>query len=201
MTDQNSAALDQNSTTEMHYRPEEVQRIFSIKSAQYYERLKFLGDKANKDKEGKAYLDKSQFERMKRLDQHIRETGEMDGFIDSEGGELAPVNSASLAEVEGGDLAKPIPAVEEPTNAVRGASIENDLGKQIYREAAELRASELVMRPAIVREVANRMTKDDLPDDLKAQVERTEEAIRPNFHPSAIADKLLTQLRQNRQAA
>ncbi|MBW4444123.1 MAG: hypothetical protein KME10_23440 [Plectolyngbya sp. WJT66-NPBG17] len=201
MTDRNSTASDRNSATEMQYRPDEVQREFDIKSTQYYERIKFLSIKAHKDEKGKAYLDKSQFNRMKRLDQHIRETGEMDGFVDSEGGELAPVNSASLAEVEGGDLAEPIPAVEEPTNAVRGASIENDLGKQIYREAAELRASELLMRPAIVREVANCMTKDDLPDDLKAQVERTEEAIRPNFHPSAIADKLIEQLRRSRQLA
>lgn len=194
MTDQNSAAVDQNSATEMHYRPDEVQREFDIKSAQYYERLKFLSIKAHKDGQGKAYLDKSQFDRMKQLDQHIRETGEMDGFIDSEGGELAPLESANLAAVEGGDLAEPIPAVEEPT-------IENDLGKQIYREAAELRTSELLMRPAIVREVANRMTKDDLPDDLKAKVERTEEAIRPNFHPGTIADRIIEQLRRNRQIA
>ncbi len=194
MTDQNSAAADQNSTTEMQYRPDEVQREFDIKSAQYYERLKFLGIKAHKDEKGKAYLDQSQFDRMKRLDQHIRETGEMDGFIDSEGGELAPVDSANLAAVEGSDLAEPIPAVEEPT-------IENGLGKQIFRAAAELKASELAMIPQVVREVANRMTKDDLPEDLKAQVERTEEATRPNFHPSAIADKLLDQMRQSRQVA
>ncbi|MBN8561089.1 MAG: hypothetical protein J0L70_11230 [Leptolyngbya sp. UWPOB_LEPTO1] len=194
MTDQNSAAVDQNSTTEMQYRPDEVQREFDIKSAQYYERLKFLGIKAHKDEKGKAYLDQSQFDRMKRLDQHIRETGEMDGFIDSEGGELAPVNSANLAAVEGSDLAEPIAAVEEPT-------IENGLGKQIFRAAAELKASELAMIPQVVREVANRMTKDDLPEDLKAKVERTEEATRPNFHPSAIADKLLDQMRQSRQVA
>lgn len=194
MTDQNSAALDQNSAIEMQYRPDEVQRILDIKSAQYYERLKFLGIKANKDEKGKAYLDQSQFDRMKRLDQHIRETGEMDGFIDSEGGELAPVNPTNLAAVEGSDLAEPIPVVEEPT-------IENGLGKQIFRAAAELKASELAMIPQVVREVANRMTKDDLPEDLKAQVERTEEATRPNFHPSAIADKLMEQLRQSRQTA
>ncbi|MCY6494108.1 hypothetical protein [Leptolyngbya sp. GGD] len=194
MTDQNSATANQNSTTEMQYRPDEVQREFDIKSAQYYERLKFLGIKAHKDEKGKAYLDQSQFDRMKRLDHHIRETGEMDGFIDSEGGELAPVNSANLAAVEGSDLAEPIPAVEEPT-------IENGLGKQIFRAAAELKASELAMIPQVVREVANRMTKDDLPEDLKAQVERTEEATRPNFHPSAIADKLMEQLRQSRQVA
>ncbi|MCY6492309.1 hypothetical protein [Leptolyngbya sp. GGD] len=69
--------------------------------------------------------------------------------------------------------------------------IEKDLGEQIYREAAGLKTSELLMRPAIVRGVANRITKDDLPEDLKAQVEGTEEAIRPFFHPSLIADKLL----------
>lgn len=149
MTDQNSAAVDQNSTTEMQYRPDEVQREFDIKSAQYYERLKFLGIKAHKDEKGKAYLDQSQFDRMKRLDQHIRETGEMDGSIDSEGGELAPVNPTNLAAVEGSDLAEPIPAVEEPT-------IENGLGKQIFRAAAELKASELAMIPQVVREVANR---------------------------------------------
>lgn len=194
MTNQNFAAVDQNSTTEMQYRPDEVQREFDIKSAQYYERLKFLQMKANKDSQGKAYLDQSQFDRMKRLDRHIRETGEMDGFIDSEAGELAPIESANLAAVEGGDLAEPIPTLEEPT-------IENDLGKQIFRAAAELKASELSMMPQVIREVANRLTKDDLPDDLKAKVERTEEATRPNFHPSAIADKLLSQIRQSRQVA
>ncbi|MBD1847661.1 hypothetical protein H6F89_30540 [Cyanobacteria bacterium FACHB-63] len=194
MTDRNSAASDRNSATEMHYRPDEVQREFDIKSTQYYARIKFLSIKAHKDNEGKAYLDQSQFDRMKRLDQHIRETGEMDGFVDSEGGELAPIESANLAAVEGGDLAESIPTLEEPT-------IENDLGKQIFREAAELKTSELLMRPVIVREVANRLTKDDLPDDLRQQVERSEEAIRPNFHPSAIADKLLSQIRQSRQVA
>ncbi|MBD1855512.1 MULTISPECIES: hypothetical protein [Leptolyngbya] len=194
MTDQNSAAVDQNSATEMQYRPDEVQREFDIKSAQYYERLKFLGIKAHKDGQGKAYLDQSQFDRMKRLDQHIRETGEMDGFIDSEGGELAPLDSTNLAAVEGSDLTEPIPVVEEPT-------IENGLGKRIYREAAELKAEELTMIPKVVRTVADCMTLEDLPEDLKQKVKRAEEAIRPNFHPSVIADKLLDQMRQSRQAA
>ncbi|MBD1845836.1 hypothetical protein H6F89_20990 [Cyanobacteria bacterium FACHB-63] len=64
-----------------------------------------------------------------------------------------------------------------------------------------MKASELSMMPQVIREVANRLTKDDLPDDLKAKVERTEEATRPNFHPSAIADKLLSQIPQSRQVA
>jgi hypothetical protein len=190
MTDQNSAAPDQNSTVEMQYRPEEVQQEFSIKSAQYYERLKFLGMKAHKDKEGKAYLDNSQFQKMKRLDHHIRETGGMDGFIDSEMGELAVSSHTNLVEVDDRRLATPISQPEQPT-------IENDLGKQIFRAAAELKASELAMMPQVIREVANRMTKDDLPEDLKQKIEQTEEATRPNFHPGAIADNLIQQFRQS----
>jgi hypothetical protein len=73
------------------------------------------------------------------------------------------------------------------------------LGRQIFRAAAELKASELAMMPAIVREVANRMTKEDLPEDLKQQVSQTEEATRPNFHPGAIADNLMQQFRQSRE--
>ena len=192
MSDRNSAQTDRNSATEMHYRPEEVQREFDIKTTQYYERIKFLGIKAHKDGQGKAYLDKAQFDRMKRLDQHIQETGEMDGFIDSEGSELAVSNPANLAEANQGDLAESVPAPEEPT-------IDNGLGKQIYRAAAELKASELSMIPQVVREVANRMTKEDLPEDLKVKVERSEEATRPNFHPGAISDKLIEQLRQGRE--
>lgn len=192
MTDRNSATPDRNSATEMHYRPEEVQRELDIKSTQYYERIKFLGIKAKKDSQGKAYLDSEQFARMQRLDQHIQKTGTMDGFVDSEGGELAIANQINLVEVESGNLESPASRAEEPT-------IENDLGKQIFRAAAELKASELAMMPQIVREVANRMTKDDLPDDLKQRVEQSEEAARPNFHPSAIADKLIEQFRQSRR--
>lgn len=176
---------DQNSTTEMQYRPEEVQSLLSIKSAAYYERTKFLKIKANKDEEGKAYLTSEQFEQLKQLGEHIQKTGKMEGFTNQNSSELAVSNSASIETTTA-------PNVEEPT-------IENDLGKQIFRKAAELKASELAMMPAIVREVANRMTKDDLPEDLKVKVEQTEEATRPNFQPGAIADRLIDQFRQNRE--
>ena len=62
------------------YRPSEIQEIFGIKQCTYYDRLKFLGMEANRDENGKPYLDKSQVDLLEKLDHYIHENGKMDGF-------------------------------------------------------------------------------------------------------------------------
>lgn len=175
----------QNSGIERQIRPDEAMELLGIKKDAYHDRRKFLGIEHHRDNEGKVWLLPEDFDRMQALDQYIAEHGKMDGFLNRNGSELATVDQSDLTESTS-------PVAEEP-------SIENDLGRQIFRAAAELKATELTMMPAIVREVANRLTKEDLPEDLKAKVEQTEEATRPNFHPGAIADTLISQIRTQRQ--
>lgn len=176
---------NQNSGIERQIRPDEAMELLGIKKDAYHDRRKFLGIEHQRDSEGKVWLLPEDFDRMQALGEYIVEHGKMDGFLNRNVSELATINQTGLAESTS-------PKVEEP-------SIDNDLGRQIFRAAAELKASELAMMPALVREVANRMTKEDLPDDLKQEVERTEEANRPNFHPGAIAERLIDQFRQSRE--
>ncbi|MBW4542582.1 MAG: hypothetical protein KME43_26145 [Myxacorys chilensis ATA2-1-KO14] len=60
----------------------------------------------------------------------------MEGFANSNSGELTVANPSNLTE--------------STASRAEEATIENDLGKQIFRAAAELKVSELAMMPAIV---------------------------------------------------
>ncbi len=182
MTDQNSTAPDQNSATEMQYRPEEVQREFNIKSAAYYERIKFLGIKAHKDKGGKVYLTDLQFQTMKRLNSHIQETGAMDGFVDSESGDLTIVKESNLFTAPQQEAPQEIPLEDE------------DELQRLFRAAAELKGQRLVMPAMVVSELADRLSYDDLPDDVKQKVDRARETTSPK-HPSQLATDLLNRYR------
>lgn len=73
------------------------------KDAYYYEDLKFLGIKANRDSEGKSYLDESQFELLKKLRLHVDATGKRDGFV-VETGHLVTTNEDAIAVVLACDL-------------------------------------------------------------------------------------------------
>ncbi len=73
MTNRNSAKQD-------HFTPDEIIQKYSIKKTTYYERLKFLGIKARKDKGGKAYLDSEQVELLDKLEEYVKATGKMEGF-------------------------------------------------------------------------------------------------------------------------
>ena len=182
MTDQNSTATDQNPATEMQYRPEEVQREFNIKSAAYYERIKFLGIKAHKDKGGKVYLTDLQFQTMKRLDSHIQETGAMDGFVDSESGELAIAEESNLFTSTEQEAPQEIPLEDE------------DELQRLFRAAAELKGQRLVTPAMVISALADKMTYDDLPDDVKQKVDAVKESTSPK-HPSQLATDLLNRYR------
>ncbi len=71
--------------------------------------------------------------------------------------------------------------------------------EELIRAAAELRAQQLVMEPLVVRELASRMSYDDLPEDVRAKVDMVRESASPKFHPQAIADSILDQWRNRNQ--
>jgi len=164
--------------------PEEACEALGIKKTPYYERLKFLGIKANKDDEG-TYLNAEQMKLMEDLDKHIQQTGKMEGF--QGGGQLALSESSGLAlEIpEQPD----IPGTEED---------DRDGLEELIREAAELKVQQAAMPELVKLHLAAGMTEDDLPADLKAKLQAVREAANPKQNAAAIASNLLTRYRATR---
>ncbi len=193
MTDWNSTDEQTVSTVEMHYKPEEVMQHFDIKKGAYYNRINCLGIKAHKDGQGNAYLSKEQFDQMTQLDQHIQKHGTMDGFADSESGELAIANNGDLIEAGNGTVAAPSSTESEET-------IEEDRLAELIRAAAELKGQELVMSDLVIRAIADKMSYEDLPEEVRAKVDAARETTRPK-HPSQLAEQLLQRYRSREQVA
>jgi hypothetical protein len=68
----------------------------------------------------------------------------------------------------------------------------------LMRGAAQLKARELATPSLLIRELANRMSEDDLPDDLKEKVAIAREVANPKWTPAEIAQQLLAQHRSQR---
>ena len=73
---------------------------------------------------------------------------------------------------------------------------ENGL-EQLIREAAELKVQQAAMPDLVRLHLANGMTEDDLPDDLKAKLQAVREAANPKQSAASIAQQLLERHRQN----
>lgn len=68
----------------------------------------------------------------------------------------------------------------------------------LMRSAAELKAREVAMPDLIKRAIADQITEEDLPFDLKEKVKKAREAANPKFTPTEVANKLLSQWRANK---
>jgi hypothetical protein len=175
----------QNSVVEQQIRPDDLMSELGIKKDAYYAYLKYLNLKAEKDSNGNAYLTEEQANLVRALRSHVQETGKMEGFVNSNG-ELAIAEESSLLD------------------ATQTASDQVDIDDQLddlIRAAAELKGQQLVMPQLVVRELAARMTYDDLPTDIKAKVESVRESASPKFQPIHLAEKLLGQWRDRNTTA
>ncbi|WP_216087191.1 hypothetical protein [Stanieria cyanosphaera] len=183
MTDQNRLTLDPT-------RPETLMEKYGIKRDAYYDRLKFLGIKHQKDSEHRCYLTDEQVNLMDELDLYIKENGKMEGFANnnSENNSGAMVKSEDTAIEQSSENIYVEP--ENPTDNL-------DVG-QLIRKAAQLKARELATPDLVVRELANRMEEDDLPEDLKEKVSAVREAVNPKWTPGQLADTILAQYRSSR---
>jgi hypothetical protein len=190
MTDQNSGNVQEVSGEQQPLTPENVMQLLSIKSSAYYERLKFLGIKVGKGNDDKKCLTHEQFEMMEKLGAYIDTHKTMDGFIlgaaAEEGGDLAIAGDAGLVGEE-----PPMQQTEE---------VQPGIDEQLIRMAAQLKAQQLAMTPEIIRAIANQMTEEDLPEDLRAMVQGSREAIAPKMQPSMVASQMLSQWRDQRKA-
>lgn len=123
MTEQNSVVVPQ-------IRPKQTMEQLGIKKDDYYEDLKFLSIKADRDSEGKSYLDESQFELLKKLRLNVDATGKRDGFV-VETGHLAMADKDAIANQP------PSPESQDPV----GGLDEN----MLYREASKVARSVLIL--------------------------------------------------------
>lgn len=168
--------------------PEEACETLGIKKSPYYERLRFLGIKANKDDEG-TYLTEDQMKLMWDLHEHIKQTGKMEGF--SGGGQLALVENSAAAS-----------ALEIPLEPETFADGDDGELEQIIWEAAELKKQQLAKAALIRLHLAHQMTEDDLPDEMKEELAAVREAANPaspKHNAAAIANQLLERYRSGKK--
>ncbi len=177
----------QTSTENQPIRPEDLMGEFNIKKSKYYSVLKKLGIKASKDSKGRTYLKYEQANRMRDYLSVNEEVVNNQEYTNSALVKAAHSNLASSTKENQENI------YVEPENPIE----QFDLNK-LMREAAELKARELAMPHLVKKAVAERMSEEDLPDDLKEKVAAVREAANPKHTPASVADSLLEQWRSSR---
>ncbi len=178
--------MTQNSVPTDIVRPEDLMQELGIKKDAYYADLNYLGIKPNKDEEGRSYLTQSEVEKIKKLRSYVERNNKRTGFEDN--ASIVKSNNGELKTQQDNDEIYVEP--EEPT-----ANIDVN---NLMRSAAELKAREVAMPDIIKRAIADQMTEDDLPEDLKEKVNLVREAANPKFKPTDVASQLLNQWRANK---
>jgi hypothetical protein len=177
--------MNQNSAPPELIRPENLINELGIKKDTYYADLNYLGIKAEKDSEGKAYLTFEQAEEVRSLRRHVENTGKREGFINNA---IVKVDdSTAIASTNNNHEENIYVKPSEPT-----AQFDLD---RLMRDAAELKAREIAMPALVKRAIADKMTEEDLPEDLQEKVNLAREAADPKFTPVSVADVLLNQWR------
>ena len=182
-------------------RPEDIQGMFGIKKVAYYARLKFLGMEANKDENGKPYLDESQVALLEELDKYIKKEGKMEGFSASsivKAGDSSLESSQSEISLNG---SSPGEEIHVNGSQVQGSSQQEQLAG-LFRNAQQLRAETEVAKYIL----ASQMTDEDLPPDLRNKVEAAKATVVPKSHaPNSWTQEMLANaqqyLNQQRQGA
>ena len=188
MTNQNSSPDQLDNIV----RPDDLMAELNLKSSTYYDDLKHLDIKAEKDENGKAYLTNDQAERVRALRSHVSKNGKRTGFeyaplAVSDNNELAINENNNIEKVE--DVEDIYVEEQEPT-----ANLESN----IIREAEELAARGMAMNDLIKIQLASQMSFDDLSPDLQDKINIAKEVANPKFAPATIAQQLLTQHRQQK---
>ena len=178
---------EQNSSANNIVRPDELMAELDLKKSTYYDDLNYLGIKADKDENQRAYLTNEQADRVRALRFHVSKNGKRDGFV--YGGLTVSNNNELATNPKPDDI---YVEHEEPT-----ASVDSDL----VREAKELAARGMAMNDLLKIQLASKMTFDDLDADLKEKVSIAREVANPKWTPASLADKILAQHRQQKAQA
>ncbi|MGB5711202.1 MAG: hypothetical protein WBM44_09875, partial [Waterburya sp.] len=180
--------IDQNSAPDNVVRPDDLMAELELKKTAYYDDLKYLGITASKDENKKAYLTFEQAEQVRSLRSYVIENGKRDGF------ECAALTVSTNNEI----ATNP----EETNIYVEAEEPESNLDINVLlQSAANLKARELATPDLLIRGLANQMTEEDLPPDLKEKLAAVREAVNPKWTPADLASKILAQHRQQKAQA
>lgn len=176
-----------NTDATLHYTASLLER-WQISRPTLYDRLRYLDLQLMKGSSNKGYLTDEQVKVMDELDFHIKKTGKMEGF---ESSYLVKADNNNLVESSQEVTETPTEDIYvEPEQPTEQFDV-NDL----IRDAASLKAREVAMPDLVKRAIADQMTEDDLPEDLKEKVKLAREAANPKFTPTEVASQLLNQWR------
>ena len=192
----------QNSAPTNSIRPEALQNQLSIGKDTYYDDLKHLGIKAQKDSDGKAYLTFEQAEQVRALRSYVSKYGTRKGFvyekIENESS-IVQVENNSLEATEKSVETEITPTTEEDIYISETHPTDNINLDNLIRTAQELAARNIAIPSLIATELASNMEFDDLPPDLQEKVRIAQDAANPKKHqPKLIALDLLKQLRSQK---
>ena len=192
----------QNSAPNNLIRPDELQNQLSIGKDTYYDDLKHLRIKAQKDSDGKAYLTFEQAEQVRALRSYVSKYGTRKGFVYEK-----IENESSIVQVENNSLEATEKSVETEITPTTEEDIyisethpTDDINlDELVRSAKEIKARNLSMRNLLAVELAKNMSYEDLDPDLQEKVRIAQDAANPKKHqPKLIALDLLKQLRSQR---
>lgn len=153
---------------------------WSIKTAQFYERMKRLEIKPIKEGK-KAYLTADQIQLMDALDEHLKQGGKMEDF-----GALSVSKSAEVESTQ---------EVEE----VHSTAVHDDFAALI-KSAQEHAAGSLIAKYTLSAQFQNQ--PELLADDLRSHVEAAKRAAAPKSQsPDEIASGIIAQFRKRHGVA
>ncbi len=181
--------VNRNFAVEQQFRPEELMRELDIKRQAYYDYLKHLGIKAEKDSNNRAYLTQAQAKSVRLLRRHVVAGGRIEDFDIHEALESSLVVAESA---ERDDMAEPL----EELNLMAGLDME-----ALYLEASEIAGQRLTAEQQLVMAIASQMGYEDLHPVTKAKVDQVRRAKAPTFDAQKVAADLLSQFRRKMQTA
>ena len=195
----------QNSAPNNLIRPDELQNQLSIGKDTYYDDLKHLGIKAQKDSDGKAYLTFEQAEQVRALRSYVIENGTRKGFIYEKVEHETNIESSIVKATDNNiETAQSNPEAQITTTEediyISETHPTDDINlDELVRTAKEIKARNLSMRNLLAVELAKNMSYEDLDPDLQEKVRIAQDAANPKKHqPKLIARDLLKQWRSQR---
>ena len=196
---------NQNSAPNNSIRPDELQAQLSIGKDTYYDDLKYLGIKAQKDSEGKAYLTFEQAEQVRALRSYVIEKGTRKGFVyekvehEINTGSSIIKTGESTIETSNNNAQTAVVHPEEDIYVSDINPTDRMNLEDVFNNAQELAARNLAIPELLTVELANEMTYEDLSPELQEKVNIARDAANPKKHqPKVIAQSLLKQWRMQR---
>ncbi len=196
---------DRNSDPNNSIRPEDLQAQLSVGRDAYYADLRYLGIKADKDDEGKAYLTFEQAEQIRQLRSYVSKYGTRKGFVyekvddESNIGSSIVKSTDNSIETAQSNIGTEIATTEEDIYVSDIRPTEQVNLDNLFNTAQEIAARNIAIPHLLAVEIANNMKFEDLSPELQEKVRIAQDAANPKKHqPKLIARDLLKQWRSQR---